>query len=61
LKALLENYSKLSINFLENLFEKTLKPKYYLIAFNQLYASLLAKDVLQNLLYSIWVDFSNHN
>jgi hypothetical protein len=44
LKALIENYSKPSIIFLKNLFEKKKKPKYYFLAFNQLYASLLAKD-----------------
>jgi hypothetical protein len=44
LKALVENYSKLSITFLKNLFEKNLKPKYYFLALNQHYASLLAKD-----------------
>jgi hypothetical protein len=44
LKALLGNYFKLSIIFWKNLFEKNLKSKYYFLAFNQLYASLLAKD-----------------
>jgi hypothetical protein len=44
LKALLENYFKLSIIFLRSLFEKNQKPKYYFLAFNQPYASLLAKD-----------------
>jgi hypothetical protein len=44
LKALLENYFKLSIIFLRNLFEKNLKSKYLFLAFNQSYASLLAKD-----------------
>jgi hypothetical protein len=44
LKALLENYFKPSIIFLKNLVEKNLKSKYYFLAFNQLYASLLAKD-----------------
>jgi hypothetical protein len=44
LKALLGNYFKLSIIFLKNLFEKNQKSKYYFLAFNQLYASLLAKD-----------------
>jgi hypothetical protein len=44
LKALLENYFKLSIIFLKNPFEKNQKPKSYFLAFNQLYASLLAKD-----------------
>jgi hypothetical protein len=58
LKALLENYFKPSIIFLKNLFEKNLKSKYYFRTFNQLYASLLAKDCLQNRLYSIWVAFS---
>jgi hypothetical protein len=57
LKALLENYLKLSIIFLRNLFEKNQKSKYHFLAFNQLYASLLAKIVLQNLPYSIWVAF----
>jgi hypothetical protein len=40
---LLENYFKLSIIFLKNLLEKNLKPKYYFLAFIQLYASLLAE------------------
>jgi hypothetical protein len=44
LKALLENYFKLSIIFWKNLFEKSQKSKYYFLAFNQLYASMLAKD-----------------
>jgi hypothetical protein len=44
LKALLENYFKLSIIFLKNLFEKNQKSKYSFLAFNQLYASFLAKD-----------------
>jgi hypothetical protein len=44
LKALLGNYLKLSIIFWKNLFEKNQKSKYYFLAFNQLYASLLAKD-----------------
>jgi hypothetical protein len=44
LKALLEKYFKLSFIFLKNLFEKNLKSKSYFLAFNQLYASLLAKD-----------------
>jgi hypothetical protein len=44
LKALFENYLKSSIYFLKNLFEKNQKSKYYFLAFNQLYASLLAKD-----------------
>jgi hypothetical protein len=57
LKALLENYFKLSIIFLKNLFEKNPKSKYSFLAFNQLYASLLAKDYFTNLLYSIWVAF----
>jgi hypothetical protein len=60
LKDLLEKYFKLSIILLKNLFEKNQKPKYYFLAFNQLYASLLAKIVLQNLPYSIWVPFSNN-
>jgi hypothetical protein len=60
LKDLLEKYFKLSIILLKNLFEKNQKSKYYFLAFNQLYASLLAKIVLQNLPYSIWVPFSNN-
>jgi hypothetical protein len=44
LKDLLEKYLKLSIIFLRNLFEKNQKSKYHFLAFNQLYASLLAKD-----------------
>jgi hypothetical protein len=44
LKDLLEKYFKLSIIFLRNLFEKNQRSKYYFLAFNQPYASLLAKD-----------------
>jgi hypothetical protein len=60
LETLLENHFKLSIIFLKNFFEKNQKSKYHFLAFNQLYASLLAKIVLQNLPYSIWVAFSNN-
>jgi hypothetical protein len=61
LKALLENYFKLSIIFLRNLFEKNLKSKYYFIAFNQLYASLLAKECFSKFALFNMGCFSNHN
>jgi hypothetical protein len=62
LKALLENYFKLSIIFLRNLFEKNLKSKYYFLASNQLYASLLAKDSFTKFaLFNMGYFFSNHN
>jgi hypothetical protein len=51
LKALLENYFKLSTIFLRNLFEKNQKSKYYFLAFNQLYASLLAKEMSYKMIY----------
>jgi hypothetical protein len=47
LKALLENYFKLSIIFLKNFFEKGQVSKYYFV-FIQTYASYLAKAYLQN-------------
>jgi hypothetical protein len=53
LKALLENYFKLSIIFLRNLFEKNQKSKYYFLAFNQLYASLLAKEMSYKMIYKV--------
>jgi hypothetical protein len=44
LKAVLEKlFFKLSIIFLKNFFEKNQIPKYYFLAFIQLYASLLAE------------------
>jgi hypothetical protein len=45
LKALLENYFKLSIIFLKDLFEKNQVSKYYFV-FIQTYASYLAKGYL---------------
>jgi hypothetical protein len=51
LEALLENYFKLSIIFLRNLLEKNLKSKYYFLAFNQPYASLLAKVCLKKICF----------
>jgi hypothetical protein len=54
LKDLLEKYFKLSIIFLKNLLWEKPKIKYYFLAFNQPYASLLAKDsCFTKLLYSI--------
>jgi hypothetical protein len=47
LKALLENYFKLSIIFLKDLFEKDQVSKYYFV-FIQTYASYLANGYLQN-------------
>jgi hypothetical protein len=61
LKDLLEKYFKLSIIFLRNLFEKNLKSKYYFLAFNQPYASLLAKDSFPKFALFIMGCFSNHN
>jgi hypothetical protein len=46
LKALLENYFKLSIIFLKNFLEKNQVSKYY-FEFIQTYASLFAKEILQ--------------
>jgi hypothetical protein len=43
LKALLENYFKLSTFFLKNLFEKDQVPKYYFPSFIQTYASYLQR------------------
>jgi hypothetical protein len=53
LETLLENYFKLSIIFLRNLFEKNQKSKYY-FAFNQLYASLLAKEMSYKMIYKVF-------
>jgi hypothetical protein len=61
LKALLENYFKPSIILLRNLFEKSLKSKYYFLAFNQPYASLLAKDSFSKFALFKMGCFSNHN
>jgi hypothetical protein len=61
LKDLLEKYFKLSIIFLRNLFEKNLKSKYYFLAFNQPYASLLAKDSFSKIALFNMGCFSNHN
>jgi hypothetical protein len=62
LKALLENHFKLSIIFLRNLFEENQKSKYYFLARNQLYASLLAKDCFTKFaLFNMGCLFSNHN
>jgi hypothetical protein len=65
LKALFENYLKSSIYFLKNFFEKDQVSKYYFPSFIQTLFSFmqacLPKIVLQNLLYSIWVAFQNHN
>jgi hypothetical protein len=44
MKALLENYFKLSSIFLKNFFEKGQVSKYYFPSFIQTYASLLAKE-----------------
>jgi hypothetical protein len=54
LKALIENYFKLSIIFLRNLFEKNQKSKYCFLAFNQLYASLLAKEMSYKMIYKVF-------
>jgi hypothetical protein len=61
LKTLLEKYFKLPIIFLRNLFEKNLKSKYYFLAFNQPYASLLAKDSFSKFALFNMGCFSNHN
>jgi hypothetical protein len=61
LKALFENYFKLLLFFLRNLFEKNLKSKYYFLAFNQPYASLLAKDSFSKFALFNMGCFSNHN
>jgi hypothetical protein len=54
LKALLENYFKLSIIFLRNLLEENQKSKYYFLAFNQLCASLLAKEMSYKMGYKVF-------
>jgi hypothetical protein len=57
LKALLENYFKLSINFSgRTSLRETKKSKYYFLAFYQLYASLLAKDCFTKFAL-LWVTF----
>jgi hypothetical protein len=62
LKALLENYFKLSIIFWKNLFEKDQKSKYHFLAFIQLYASLLAKDCFTKFaLFNMGCFLSNQN
>jgi hypothetical protein len=61
LKDLLEKYFKLSIILLRDLLEKNQKLKYYFLAFNQLYASLLAKDCFTKFALFNMVAFSNHN
>jgi hypothetical protein len=61
LKDLLEKNFKLSIIFLKNLFEKNIKSKYYFLAINQLYASLLAKDSFSKFALFNMGCFSNHN
>jgi hypothetical protein len=60
LKDLLEKCFKPSIIFLRNLFEKNQKPKYYFLAFNQPYASLLAKDSFTKFALFNMDWFSNH-
>jgi hypothetical protein len=61
LKDLLENYFKLPIVFLKNFLEKNLKSKYYFLAFNQPYASLLAKVRFSKFALFNMGCFSNHN
>jgi hypothetical protein len=61
LKALFENYLKSSIYFLKNFFEKEQVSKYYFLAFNQPYASLLAKDSFSKFALFNMGCFSNHN
>jgi hypothetical protein len=61
LKDLLEKYFKLSIIFLRNPFEKNLKSKYYFLAFNHPYASLLAKVSFSKISVFNMGCFSNHN
>jgi hypothetical protein len=60
LKALLENYFKLSIIFLRDFFEKNQKSKYNFLAFNQPYASLLAKNSFSKFALFNMDCFSNH-
>jgi hypothetical protein len=57
LKALLENYFKLSIIFLKNFFEKDQVSKYYFPFFIQTYASLLAKEWVTNVFYLVKIVF----
>jgi hypothetical protein len=53
-KALFENYLKSSIYFLKNFFEKDRLSKYYFLAFNQPYASLLAKEMSYKVIYKVF-------
>jgi hypothetical protein len=39
---------------LKNFFEKNQKSKYYFLAFNQLYASLLAKEMSYKMIYKVF-------
>jgi hypothetical protein len=57
LKALLENYFKLSTIFLKNFFEKDQVSKYYFPFFIQTYASLLAKEWITNVFYLVKIVF----
>jgi hypothetical protein len=54
LKALLENYFKLSIIFLKNFFEKGQVAKYYFPSLIQTYASLLAKEMSYKMIYKVF-------
>jgi hypothetical protein len=60
LETLLENHFELSIIFLKNFFEKDQKSKYNFLAFNQPYASLLAKDSFSKFALFNMDCFSNH-
>jgi hypothetical protein len=51
LKALLENYFKLSIILLKNFFEIDQVSKYYFPSFIQTYASMLTKEMSYKMIY----------
>jgi hypothetical protein len=54
LKALFENYFKLSIIFLKNSFEKGPVSKYYFPSFIQTYASTFAKELSYKMIYKVF-------
>jgi hypothetical protein len=54
LKALLENYFKLSIIFLKNFVEKDQVSKYYFPSSIQIYASTFAKEMSYKMTYKVF-------
>jgi hypothetical protein len=57
LKALIENYFKLSTIFLKNFLEKDQVSKYYFPSYIQTYASLLAKERITSVFYLVKIVF----